>query len=99
MRPQLLLALVALAVAPLPAAMPPAVGETPLPTLAPMIKKVSPAVGNNATPGTIREGGPPKPLPHDPFFRPLLPVAPETRTPRRPVPSRGSRGAVGAPGG
>src|SRR5438132_2143580 len=69
MRPQLLLALVALAAAPLPAAMPPAVGETPMPTLAPMIKRVSPAVVNIATRGTIRERSPQNPLLEDPFFR------------------------------
>src|SRR5437868_5723274 len=45
MRPEFLLTLlVALAPAALAAATPPAVGDTPLPTLAPMIKKVSPAV-------------------------------------------------------
>src|SRR5256885_7796072 len=78
MRPQLLLALLALAAAPLPAAMPPAVGETPLPTLAPMIKKVSPAVVNIATRGTIRERGPQNPLLDDPFFRRFFDVPPDT---------------------
>jgi Do/DeqQ family serine protease len=51
------------------AALPPAVGETPVPTLAPMIKRVSPAVVNIATRGTIRERSPQNPLLEDPFFR------------------------------
>ena len=51
------------------AALPQAVGETPMPTLAPMIKRVSPAVVNIATRGTIRERAPQNPLLDDPFFR------------------------------
>jgi Do/DeqQ family serine protease len=51
------------------AALPQAVGETPVPTLAPMIKRVSPAVVNIATRGTIREQTPRNPLLEDPFFR------------------------------
>src|SRR5262245_22018248 len=51
------------------AALPQAVGETPMPTLAPMIKRVSPAVVNIATRGTIRERTPQNPLLEDPFFR------------------------------
>ena len=51
------------------AALPQAVGETPVPTLAPMIKRVSPAVVNIATRGTIRERSPQNPLLEDPFFR------------------------------
>jgi serine protease Do/serine protease DegQ len=51
------------------AALPPAVGETPMPTLAPMIKRVSPAVVNIATRGTIKERTPRNPLLEDPLFR------------------------------
>ncbi len=51
------------------AALPPAVGETPVPTLAPMIKRVSPAVVNIATRGTIRDRAPRNPLLDDPFFK------------------------------
>ena len=40
-----------------------------MPTLAPMIKRVSPAVVNIATRGTIRERSPQNPLLEDPFFR------------------------------
>jgi Do/DeqQ family serine protease len=52
-----------------PAAVPQAVGEAPVPTLAPMIKRVSPAVVNIATRGTIRERTPQNPLLEDPYFR------------------------------
>ena len=51
------------------AALPQAVGDAPVPTLAPMIKRVSPAVVNIATRGTIRERSPQNPLLEDPFFR------------------------------
>ena len=51
------------------AALPSAVGETPMPTLAPMVKRVTPAVVNIATKGTIRERAPQNPLLEDPFFR------------------------------
>jgi serine protease Do/serine protease DegQ len=100
MRPQLLLALVvALAAVPLPAAMPPAIGETPLPTLAPMIKKVSPAVVNIATRGTIRERGPQNPLLDDPFFRRFFDVPPDTGPRERPFQSAGSGVIVDAKSG
>ena len=52
-----------------PAALPPAVGETPMPTLAPMIKRVAPAVVNIATRGTIHESPRRNPLLEDPLFR------------------------------
>src|SRR2546430_6428778 len=99
MRPQLLLALVALAGAPLPAAMPPAVGASRLPTLAPMIKKVSPAVVNIATRGTIRERGPQTPLLDDPFFRRFFDVPPDTGPRERPFQSAGSGVIVDAKSG
>jgi len=51
------------------AALPAAVAETPMPSLAPMVRKVSPAVVNIATRGTIRERPPQNPLLEDPFFR------------------------------
>jgi Do/DeqQ family serine protease len=51
------------------AALPQAVGDAPVPTLAPMIKRVSPAVVNIATRGTIRERTPQNPLLEDPYFR------------------------------
>jgi Do/DeqQ family serine protease len=50
------------------AQLPEKVGNTPVPSLAPIIKKTSPAVVNIATKGTIREQGR-NPLLDDPFFR------------------------------
>src|ERR1044071_3273400 len=44
-------------------------GTTPMPTLAPMVKRVSPAVVNIATRGTVKERTPQNPLLEDPFFR------------------------------
>jgi len=75
---------------PLLAAIPPAVGDTPVPTLAPMIKRVSPAVVNIATRGTIRERGPQNPLLDDPFFRRFFDVPPDTGPRERPFQSAGS---------
>jgi Do/DeqQ family serine protease len=82
--------IVALYAAALPAAVPPAVGDTPVPTLAPMIKKVSPAVVNIATRGTIHERGAQNPLLDDPFFRRFFDVPPDTGPRDRPFQSAGS---------
>jgi serine protease Do/serine protease DegQ len=70
--------------------MPPAVSESGLPTLAPMIRKVSPAVVNIATRGTIRERGAQNPLLDDPFFRRFFDVPPDTGPRARPFQSAGS---------
>jgi serine protease Do/serine protease DegQ len=51
------------------ATLPAAVGDTPMPSLAPMVKRVTPAVVNIATRGTVRERSPQNPLLEDPFFR------------------------------
>src|SRR5215467_4435999 len=88
-----------LAAAPLPAALPPAVGDTALPTLAPIVKKVSPAVVNIATRGTIRELGPQNPLLDDPFFRRFFDVPPESGPRDRPFQSAGSGVIVDAKSG
>ncbi len=48
------------------AQLPAAAGETPVPSLAPMLKRVTPAVVNIATRGTVQEQNP---LLNDPFFR------------------------------
>jgi Do/DeqQ family serine protease len=80
----------ALAATPAVAAMPPAVSESGLPTLAPMIKKVSPAVVNIATRGTIRERGAQNPLLDDPFFRRFFDVPPDNGPRARPFQSAGS---------
>src|SRR3982075_1226851 len=100
MRRQLLLALVvALAPAPLPAAMPPAVGETPLPTLAPLTKKVPPAVVTTPPAGPFRGPGPQNPLLDDPFFRRFFDVPPDTGPRERPFQSAGSGVIVDAKSG
>jgi serine protease Do/serine protease DegQ len=88
-----LAALLALAVIAPPAlaAMPAAVGDTPVPSLSPIVKKVSPAVVNIATRGTIKDRGPQNPLLDDPFFRRFFDVPPDNSGPReRPFQSAGS---------
>ena len=60
-----------------PAAMPAAIGDTPIPSLSPIVKKVSPAVVNIATRGTIHDKGPQNPLLDDPFFRRFFDVPPD----------------------
>jgi Do/DeqQ family serine protease len=55
---------------PVVAAVPASVGDTPVPSLSPMIKKVSPAVVNVSTQGTIKQKQQsPNPLLDDPFYR------------------------------
>ena len=82
--------MVVLLAPPLPAAMPPVISESGVPTLAPMIKKISPAVVNIATRGTIRERGAQNPLLDDPFFRRFFDVPPDTGPRARPFQSAGS---------
>lgn len=53
---------------PAAAQLPERVGDTPVPSLAPIVKKASPAVVNIATRGTLRERAR-NPLLDDPFFR------------------------------
>ena len=79
-----------LALQPALAGVPPAVGDTPLPSLAPMIRKVSPAIVNIATRGTIHERGAGNPLLDDPFFRRFFDAVPDSRTHDRPFQSAGS---------
>ena len=59
--------------------LPGAVGETPVPSLAPMLKNVTPAVVNIATRGTVQQENP---LLNDPFFRRFfdIPSVPRERT-------------------
>ncbi|MDB6047049.1 MAG: Trypsin-like serine protease [Gammaproteobacteria bacterium] len=73
-----------------PAAMPAVVGDTPVPSLSPIVKKVSPAVVNIATRGTIRDRGPQNPLLDDPFFRRFFDVPPDSGPRERPFQSAGS---------
>jgi len=78
------------AAAPALAALPAVVGEMAMPSLSPMIKKVSPAIVNIATRGTIHEKGPQNPLLDDPFFRRFFDVPPDSGPRDRPFQSAGS---------
>jgi Do/DeqQ family serine protease len=92
-RPELALAalmLFAVMATPAPAAMPATVGDTPVPSLSPIVKKVSPAVVNIATRGTVRDRGPQNPLLDDPFFRRFFEVPPDSGPRERPFQSAGS---------
>src|SRR5580692_5262261 len=73
-----------------PAAMPAMVGDTPVPSLSPIVKKVSPAVVNIATRGTIHEKGPQNSLFDDPFFRRFFDVPQDSGPRERPFQSAGS---------
>jgi len=84
------LMLVAAIAPPAPAAMPAAVGDTPVFSLSPIVKKVSPAVVNIATRGTVKDRGPQNPLLDDPFFRRFFDVPPESGPRERPFQSAGS---------
>ena len=71
-----------------------------MPTLAPMIKRISPAVVSIGTRGTVRERGQRNPLLEDPFFRRFFDVPPDQPSPReRPVQSAGSGVIVDAANG
>jgi Do/DeqQ family serine protease len=75
---------------PASAAAPAAVAETPVPSLSPMIKRVSPAVVNISTHGTVKERGQQNPLLDDPFFRRFFDVPPDLGPRDRPFQSAGS---------
>jgi Do/DeqQ family serine protease len=69
----------------------PAVDAAPLPSLAPMVKRVSPSVVNIATRGTIKEKpGQRNPLLDDPFFRRFFDVPPDSKPRERQFQSAGS---------
>ncbi len=70
--------------------LPAAVGQSPLPSLSPMIKRVSPAIVNVATRGTIKERGPQNPLLDDPLFRRFFDVPQSGDSHERPFQSAGS---------
>jgi Do/DeqQ family serine protease len=80
---------------------PPLAAEAaPMPSLAPMVKRVSPAVVNIATRGTIKEKpGQRNPLLDDPFFRRFFDVPPDTRPRERQFQSAGSGVIVDAKNG
>jgi Do/DeqQ family serine protease len=99
--PALALATLTLVAAPLAsmpasAALPIAVDGQPLPTLAPMIKEVAPAVVNIATRGTVEAPGMPEGSPfNDPFLRRFF-GAPEEQPRQRETNSLGSGVIVNA---
>jgi Do/DeqQ family serine protease len=80
---------------------PPAQAEAaPMPSLAPMVKRVSPAVVNIATRGTIKEKpGQRNPLLDDPFFRRFFDVPPDAKPRERQFQSAGSGVIVDAKNG
>ncbi len=84
--------LAALGARSLPAAttLPAMVGNTPVPSLAPMVKRISPAIVNVATRGTITESSPENPLLDDPLFRRFFDVPPDADSRERPFQSAGS---------
>jgi serine protease Do/serine protease DegQ len=92
----------ALAAGAVSAAPTPAAGNdaAPMPSLAPMVKRVSPAVVNIATRGTVKDSdGERNPLLDDPFFRRFFDVPQESRPRERPFQSLGSGVIVDAKNG
>ncbi|HLN49830.1 MAG TPA: Do family serine endopeptidase [Steroidobacteraceae bacterium] len=79
---------------------PPAADAAPMPSLAPMVKRVSPAVVNVATRGTIKERpGQRNPLMDDPFFRRFFDIPPDAKPRERQFQSAGSGVIVDAKNG
>jgi Do/DeqQ family serine protease len=86
--------------APVCAAVPAPVDAAPMPSLAPMVKRVSPAVVNIATRGTIKEEpGQRNPLLDDPFFRRFFDAPPDSKPRERQFQSAGSGVIVDAKNG
>ena len=87
--------------APASAALPSTVADAaPMPSLAPMVKRISPAVVNIATRGTIKEEpGQRNPLLDDPFFRRFFDAPPDSRPRERQFQSAGSGVIVDAKNG
>ncbi|HUX74205.1 MAG TPA: DegQ family serine endoprotease [Steroidobacteraceae bacterium] len=77
-----------------------ALDAAPMPSLAPMVKRVSPAVVNIATRGTIKDdAGQHNPLLNDPFFRRFFDVPPNEQPHERQFQSAGSGVIVDARSG
>src|SRR6202522_4492491 len=91
----------AMVAGPVYAAVPAAVADAaPMPSLAPMVKRVSPAVVNIATRGTIKEEpGQRNPLLDDPFFRRFFDAPPDSKPRERQFQSAGSGVIVDAKNG
>ena len=77
----------------------PAADAAPMPTLAPMVKRVSPAVVNIATRGTIKEQPGRNPLLDDPFFRRFFDAPQDSKPRERQFQSAGSGVIVDAKNG
>jgi len=73
--------------------------DGPMPTLAPMVKRVSPSVVNIATRGTIKEQSGHNPLLDDPFFRRFFDAPPDSKPRERQFQSAGSGVIVDAKNG
>jgi Do/DeqQ family serine protease len=74
--------------------------DTPMPSLAPMVKRISPSVVNIATRGTIKENpGQRNPLLDDPFFRRFFDAPPDSKPRERQFQSAGSGVIVDAKNG
>jgi serine protease Do/serine protease DegQ len=78
---------------------PAALDAAPMPSLAPMVKRVSPAVVNIATRGTIKEQQGHNPLLDDPFFRRFFDAPPDSSPHERQFQSAGSGVIVDAKNG
>jgi Do/DeqQ family serine protease len=77
----------------------PAPEAAPMPSLAPMVKRVSPSVVNIATRGTIKEQYGRNPLLDDPFFRRFFDAPPDSKPRERQFQSAGSGVIVDAKNG
>jgi Do/DeqQ family serine protease len=77
----------------------PAADTAPMPTLAPMVKRVSPSVVNIATRGTIKEQPGRNPLLDDPFFRRFFDAPQDSKPRERQFQSAGSGVIVDAKNG
>src|SRR5579862_4976624 len=77
----------------------PPVDAAPMPSLAPMVKRVSPSVVNIATRGTIKEQSGHNPLLDDPFFRRFFDAPPDSKPRERQFQSAGSGVIVDAKNG
>src|SRR6202795_5234496 len=75
------------------------VDAAPMPSLAPMVKRVSPSVVNIATRGTIKEQPGRNPLLDDPFFRRFFDTPPDSKPRERQFQSAGSGVIVDAKNG
>jgi Do/DeqQ family serine protease len=77
----------------------PAADAAPMPTLAPMVKRVSPSVVNISTRGTIKEQSGHNPLLDDPFFRRFFDAPQDSKPRERQFQSAGSGVIVDAKNG